>query len=1083
MTAPDTAAVLGSLKDFQRRTVDYVFDRLYGRNAVQRFLVADEVGLGKTLVARGVIARAVEHLWDGADRIEIIYICSNADIARQNISRLAIPGCGVEEMRATRLSLMPLESRDRGQERVNFIALTPGTSFELTGGGGWAKERALLYRLLRDAWGLGDKAAPWNVLAEYGRQSFEREFSGLADAPLDAAIAGSFIRRIRSNTQLRVEFDELCQIYPRSDSHPQGEERLKRHRWLGRMRTEITRVCIESIRPSLIIMDEFQRFRNLLDEETPSGKLAAGLFGCSGDGEKGAPRTLLLSATPYKMLSMHHEQDEDHYRDLLDTLAFLDGRETLPRWKALFGDYQRATLRYGETQDERRRDLTEFRDRLAQELRRVMVRTEKLAASPERGGMLIERDMAATDLSPDDVRAFFALQETADMLDQGDCIEYWKSAPYVLNFMDRYQLDKAFHEACSSVEHGWEMHKLVRKHAGSFLPVSHVRGYRAIPSMNVRFRALQRETLDTGAWKMLWIPPACPYHELGGVFGRDSTRGFTKSLIFSAWHVVPKAVSALLSYEAERRMMRVANPKGQLAYTAAARKRRRPLLRFAQSEGRLTGLPLFTLVYPCLSLAKIADPLEIARELGGDHPPSLKNMLVAAEKRIAPLLLPLTSDAPTSGPEDEAWYWLAPMLLDGRHSQRSSSKWWAYPELAREWMLTQDADEAQQHDAWEKHVAEAREMARSHTLGRPPGDLAILLAQVAVAAPATCALRAFCRDEVAAGVVATRLAAARVGHAFLALFNLPESRSLLQGMNSAEPYWRRVLEYACDGGLQAVLDEFVHLLREDRCVEPAKLSEDVCEALRLRTSILRADDISAPEGRRRVAINLPDDNAGEVSDEDKETAHLGVAMRVRFAMRFGDDRAETEATGNRRETVRHAFNSPFWPFVLVTTSVGQEGLDFHRYCHRVVHWNLPSNPVDFEQREGRVHRYKGHAVRKNVSQQHRIQAIGNARPDIWDALFEAVTRKPGESELVPYWVYPGEAKIERCVPSLPMSREVTRLAQLRCALTIYRMAFGHARQEDVIEHLLARVRADQHASFCEASRIDLAPPEKTLPNR
>jgi hypothetical protein len=38
------------------------------------------------------------------------------------------------------------------------------------------------------------------------------------------------------------------------------------------------------------------------------------------------------------------------------------------------------------------------------------------------------------------------------------------------------------------------------------------------------------------------------------------------------------------------------------------------------------------------------------------------------------------------------------------------------------------------------------------------------------------------------------------------------------------------------------------------------------------------------------------------------------------------------------------------------------------------------------------------------------------------------------------------------------------------------MAFGHARQEDVIEHLLARVPADQHASLCEELRIDLGPP-------
>ena len=74
---------------------------------------------------------------------------------------------------------------------------------------------------------------------------------------------------------------------------------------------------------------------------------------------------------------------------------------------------------------------------------------------------------------------------------------------------------------------------------------------------------------------------------------------------------------------------------------------------------------------------------------------------------------------------------------------------------------------------------------------------------------------------------------------------------------------------------------------------------------------------------------------------------------------------------NRQHSVNRpsepAYNSPFRPFVLASTSVGQEGLDFHTYSHAIVHWNLPSNPVDLEQREGRVHRYKGHAVRKNVA--------------------------------------------------------------------------------------------------------------------
>lgn len=60
----------------------------------------------------------------------------------------------------------------------------------------------------------------------------------------------------------------------------------------------------------------------------------------------------------------------------------------------------------------------------------------------------------------------------------------------------------------------------------------------------------------------------------------------------------------------------------------------------------------------------------------------------------------------------------------------------------------------------------------------------------------------------------------------------------------------------------------------------------------------------------------------------------------------------------RAGVVREAFNSPFRQFILATTSIGQEGLDFHSYCHRVGRWNLPHNPVDMEQREGRANRYK-----------------------------------------------------------------------------------------------------------------------------
>ena len=74
------------------------------------------------------------------------------------------------------------------------------------------------------------------------------------------------------------------------------------------------------------------------------------------------------------------------------------------------------------------------------------------------------------------------------------------------------------------------------------------------------------------------------------------------------------------------------------------------------------------------------------------------------------------------------------------------------------------------------------------------------------------------------------------------------------------------------------------------------------------------------------------------------------------------------ASKNNGETLTKKlkrFNSPFWPFQFISTSIGNEGFDFHTYCRKVVHWSLEYNPVKFEQREGRINRYQGYANRLN----------------------------------------------------------------------------------------------------------------------
>lgn len=134
----DPKPVLSTLKPFQRATVEYVIGRFQA--GAQRFLVADEVGLGKTRVAQGVISVLLSQLSDG-ERADIIYVCSNAAIARQNLQILNVLHDG--EVLPTRLTLLSDPRTNLHQNGVNFIALTPGTSFDKTGGLGLARSGRL----------------------------------------------------------------------------------------------------------------------------------------------------------------------------------------------------------------------------------------------------------------------------------------------------------------------------------------------------------------------------------------------------------------------------------------------------------------------------------------------------------------------------------------------------------------------------------------------------------------------------------------------------------------------------------------------------------------------------------------------------------------------------------------------------------------------------------------------------------------------------------------------------------------------------------------------------------------------------
>jgi len=282
---------MNGLKDFQRRTVEYVFNRMYGDDhPTHRFLVADEAGLGKTLVAKGVIAHAVKHLWEKTDRIDIIYICSNGDIARQNINRLNITDQD-DFVLTSRITMLPAQLKDINKNKLNFVSFTPGTSFNLRSTLGIRSERVLLYWLLDQAWGISNwGTGPKNVLRGYaGADGFRSKVKEFDQDSIDPTIRDSFIDRLemvikeaksKGEQDLKSCFEELSNRFQRKRMDHRLPERDKRERglFIGKIRSILAQVCLQALEPDLVILDEFQRFKHLLSGDDEASLLARDLF-------------------------------------------------------------------------------------------------------------------------------------------------------------------------------------------------------------------------------------------------------------------------------------------------------------------------------------------------------------------------------------------------------------------------------------------------------------------------------------------------------------------------------------------------------------------------------------------------------------------------------------------------------------------------------------------------------------------------------------------------------------------------------------------------------------------------------------
>ena len=399
------------------------------------------------------------------------------------------------------------------------------------------------------------------------------------------------------------------------------------------------------------------------------------------------------------------------------------------------------------------------------------------------------------------------------------------------------------------------------------------------------------------------------------------------------------------------------------------------------------------------------------------------------------------------GNQDARWYYMAPLMMDGA---KYSYTWLESGDQLADY---DDGDEgARRKKGFKTHLNALLELfhethrEKFENLGRRPDDLADVLTDMAIASPAICINRTY-QNYLSKGESLPSYMPSQLARIFINRMNTPEATAVVElacGRKSDDAHWQNLLTYCRQGNLQAVFDEYAHLVSNGIDRDGAlifQMHRQMIEAMDIRTTLYNVDTYTSFQKR--------------VSGKKEKPTNI----RTHFAVAFTKGEGK-ETDTDRKKTIRNAFNSPFRPFVLATTSIGQEGLDFHNYCRRIVHWNLPSNPIDLEQREGRINRFKCLAVRQNIARRYGDEFS-------WDAMFaHAAKELKGEyPDLVPYWCLPdldgNSVKIERIVPMYPFSQDQLRYDRIIKILSLYRLTLGQPRQEELIS-ILDKELAEGH---------------------
>ncbi len=1013
-------------KLFQQATIEAALRTLTSGGS-RRFLVADEVGLGKTIVASGVIQKMTCGRRKGP--LCVLYVCSNLAIARQNMDGLLSFLEKEERDEAIgmidRPSLLPTREMPT-HPGVRVFQLTPDTAIPTRKGqrrDGRVEERALALVLIR-------QIAP-NVSTTGLFRAFKRNagisFKGWVKhyqqmgAERKGLGGGEFRARFRDAIREVLGVTEGGHLPPRLNRFLQERNYQD---LVAAARTALAIAALRDIAPDLVIFDEFQRFRDLTDEGDESEVDSDGnesadireraaarvMDAIRGDAGSDAPALLLLSATPYTPYRSRQERrvagaaEDQHSSDFFSLVSFLAADGAIADQAMQLFSKLREELQKGELRSER---AVALRGELTALLTPLMSRTERTSVCLNSWDGHSSSKLIESELLPSDLRQFQDMHDCLSEKDRDWIVPLWQSVPLPMQTLGgRYTAWRRKRKMPVRVE----LSKQVRD------------GYKKPAQWpHPRLRALMATTLGVST-AMPWSRPSLPWWPLAGSWKFDgSAADDDKLLVFSRYRAVPTALSGLLSYIAEQRLVPGLRD-GDLNYETVPKHWLKP------------SSALLELFHPSPLLASI-EPLQAPMGKLAAMQAGVRRQL---RERLAKLGVKLVANRKR---HRKSWELLPALELKAGLWEASRKAWSnTSDELGDDagGLLT---------DALQKW-SEAAIRPCTEISTRELDELVMLVME----APGVVFLRALQRHWPEAtdhmpDVVIT---------AWNGLRNYLNRPLFVSALTS-----RKVSRYPAairlaviEGGFESVLDEHFWYLSQ----KPANTLSEVLAELR---AALRLRDPN-------VTFHEPADDADATECDQSFRVRCHVAIPLTEGRIHGNREVGSDEP-LRPDEVRRAFNSPFWPKVLVTTSIGQEGLDLHPWCCALAHWDLATGPVALEQREGRITRFAGLAVRRAIASQMQSRLKENRETGSpWKQLAQLAESELGDdSGLAPWWTVDG-AICKNYVFSAFTSEQRIGLDALNQERALYRLVLGMPDQNDLMSVLKIKLEQGEDSEIRDA---------------